>query len=357
MESNELLAAIEREEKNINTDSYSMSIREIISMFKENQINLEPVYQRVYRWDEKEASRLIESLLLGIPVPPIFVAVRDGKWDVVDGVQRLSTLLWFYGLTEKTNKSSPLKLQGLDKLEEFNQLTIEDFPYNIKFQYLDLVRINIVLLKSKSIEAEYQIFNRLNSGGISLSSQEIRSFLIVKLNRELFDMLEEFKEEAYFKESISISQNQKQISYDLELLIYTVILFHFQENKNKFKSLEKKHYQSRDRFIDECIAYLLTEIDINVEDIKDNLTIFFKEIHSTFGKNAFKTSPTTKFSPGIFILLISFMNKNKNKKIDIKTIKEGLLKTDKYIENSKRGTNVVKQFMELSKLGISYNGV
>jgi Protein of unknown function DUF262 len=82
--------------KEIHTDGYPMSIGEVISLYKDSDIDIHPEFQRIFRWTTDQKSRLIESILLGIPIPSIFVSQRpDGVWDVIDGVQRLSTIFEF----------------------------------------------------------------------------------------------------------------------------------------------------------------------------------------------------------------------------------------------------------------------
>src|SRR5262245_44345930 len=78
--------------------SYTMSIGEMRNAHRDDELDVHPEFQRMFRWTDSQKTRLIESILLGIPIPPIFVAQRkDGVWDVVDGVQRLSTILEFVG--------------------------------------------------------------------------------------------------------------------------------------------------------------------------------------------------------------------------------------------------------------------
>jgi hypothetical protein len=90
----ELKDQISARARQIRTDGYGMSIGEVISLYKNDEIDIHPEFQRIYRWNDEQKSRLIESILLGIPIPPIFVSQRsDGVWDVIDGVQRLSTIL------------------------------------------------------------------------------------------------------------------------------------------------------------------------------------------------------------------------------------------------------------------------
>ena len=82
--------------KEMVVDSYPMSIGEVMNLYKDNELDVHPEFQRFFRWDEEQKTKLIESILLGIPIPPIFVSQRmDGTWDVIDGQQRLSTILQF----------------------------------------------------------------------------------------------------------------------------------------------------------------------------------------------------------------------------------------------------------------------
>jgi uncharacterized protein with ParB-like and HNH nuclease domain len=95
---------IAKQSSTIKTDSYSMSIGELLNLYRDEELDIHPEFQRIYRWTDTQKTRLIESLLLGIPIPPVFVAQRhDGVWDVVDGVQRLSTIFQFIGELKDDN--------------------------------------------------------------------------------------------------------------------------------------------------------------------------------------------------------------------------------------------------------------
>ena len=90
---------IDLKSKEIHTENLSMSIGEVISMYNDGDLDIHPEFQRFYRWTLNQKSKLIESILLNIPIPSIFVAQRkDGVWDVVDGLQRLSTIFEFIGV-------------------------------------------------------------------------------------------------------------------------------------------------------------------------------------------------------------------------------------------------------------------
>src|SRR4051794_12792401 len=119
----ELQDQVDRQRREIHTDAYSQSISEWISLYENNEIDIHPEFQRFFRWTLLQKTKLIESILLGIPIPPIFVSQRDdGVWDVVDGLQRLSTIYQFVGIlrNEDGSRVDPLILEGtpyLPKLE------------------------------------------------------------------------------------------------------------------------------------------------------------------------------------------------------------------------------------------------
>jgi hypothetical protein len=106
---------INTKRREIKTDGYPMSIREWVSMYERNELDIHPEFQRFYRWTAGQKAALIESILLGIPLPQIFVSQRtDGVWDVVDGLQRLSTIFQFMGILRGENGKclDPLTLEG-----------------------------------------------------------------------------------------------------------------------------------------------------------------------------------------------------------------------------------------------------
>ena len=94
---------VEKTKNSLSTDRLDMSFGEIMSMYEREEIIIDPAFQRLFRWSNEQQTRFIESLVLGIPIPPIFVAeTREGKWELVDGLQRISTVLSFFGLLKTT---------------------------------------------------------------------------------------------------------------------------------------------------------------------------------------------------------------------------------------------------------------
>ncbi len=150
-------------------------------MINDGIINISPEYQRKFRWDDERQSMLIESIFLGIPVPSLFMATNsNATWEVIDGLQRLSTIVRFVAdldsnARRKVGKDDYLRLKGLERLTEMNGKTIEDIPASLKLDF-KLKPIKVITLSDKSdFQVRFDLFQRLNTGGITLTDQEIRN--------------------------------------------------------------------------------------------------------------------------------------------------------------------------------------
>ena len=105
-----LEAEISNARRTIATDGYPISFSELTSMYKDGELVIRPAFQRLFRWENDQKSNLVESILLGIPLPSIFVAqADDGTWELVDGLQRVSTILQLQGVLRDY---PPLVLEG-----------------------------------------------------------------------------------------------------------------------------------------------------------------------------------------------------------------------------------------------------
>ncbi|MGO2377887.1 DUF262 domain-containing protein [Brevibacterium aurantiacum] len=168
------------ERRKVDVGEVSFSVREIVRMYEEGDLTIAPAYQRKYRWPAEIASKFIESLFLGLPIPPVFVATNDDfEWEVVDGLQRISTLIYFVSTSTETlsaiGRTHPLKLSGLNKLTQLNDISYVDLPVNLQ-RYLNRQPIQLTSLTDKSDkEVRFDLFERLNSGAIALTPQEVRS--------------------------------------------------------------------------------------------------------------------------------------------------------------------------------------
>lgn len=170
---------LDKERRLVSFDSYDLSVRQILEMFESGEITVPPEYQRQFIWDETRESELVESVLLGIPVPSLFMATnKDSTWEIVDGVQRLGTLAHFLGterLIKKINKPSPLKIEGLEKLSSMNNESHESLPKSVQLMFATRP-LRVTVLNDKSdMAVRFDLFERLNTGGIALTNQEIRN--------------------------------------------------------------------------------------------------------------------------------------------------------------------------------------
>ena len=113
----------------IRTKSLDVSFNELYDMYSDGELAISPDYQRLFRWDEEKQSRFIESLILEMPVPPIFVIeTENGVYELIDGLQRVSSYLHFRSEKLGEEKRKPLILTGCDIVEELNGLSYDNLP-------------------------------------------------------------------------------------------------------------------------------------------------------------------------------------------------------------------------------------
>ncbi|WP_447409813.1 DUF262 domain-containing protein [Clostridium perfringens] len=193
----------------VDFNSYDLSIKEIVNMVEEGIINIAPEYQRQFRWERNRQSALIESIFLGIPIPTLFMATNaDNTWELIDGVQRISSIISFIGnkeLREKLGIDKELKLEKLTKLEGFNGLKFSELPMSIQLNFR-LSSLKVTTLSDKSDKkVRFDLFERLNRGGITLSDQEIRSCVY---RGEFSDFLKKMAENKDFLNCVKLTKSQ-----------------------------------------------------------------------------------------------------------------------------------------------------
>ena len=238
---NAFLQEIAAKAKEIHTDAYPMSIGELMSIYRDGELDIHPEFQRFFRWSPVQKSKFIESILLGLPVPSIFVSQReDGVWDVVDGVQRLSTIFEFTGMLRNNADEAiaPSTLVGTDYLpllegkvwEDAND-TSRSFPSALRLDF-KRQKLDLKIIKKESDEnTRYDLFERLNTLGSSLSDQEMRNCLLVMLNPELFHWLQSLTEIEAFQEALALTDKALIERYDMELLLRYIVFSSIPENQ------------------------------------------------------------------------------------------------------------------------------
>jgi hypothetical protein len=224
---------IDKTRAEIRTDGYPISIGEWISIYEKGELDIHPEFQRFFRWSLRQKSRLIESLLLGIPVPQIFVAQRaDGIWDVVDGLQRLSTIFQFAGvlMNEDKNKIAPLTLEATPYLPSLKDQRWEDNDHPdqsltaTQRLLIKRAKINVsIILKESDEMAKFELFQRLNTGGSMLSDQEVRNSILVMMNRDLYKWMRSLTEDPHFQTCVGLSDRAVEEQYDMELVLRFIV--------------------------------------------------------------------------------------------------------------------------------------
>jgi hypothetical protein len=227
---------IDTRRRAIKTDSYSMSLGELMNLYQSDELDLHPDFQRFFRWTDEQKTKLIESILLGIPLPPVFVSQRaDGVWDVIDGLQRLSAIFQCAGIlkNDKGEEMPPLRLAKAKYLPSLDGKRWEDKenpsdPDTLTPQQrIDIKRSKIdvnIILRESSADAKYDMFERLNSGGTQLSDQEMRNCLLLMSNKEFFKWMEGLATYPNFVTCTSLSDRPMEERYDMELVVRFITL-------------------------------------------------------------------------------------------------------------------------------------
>ncbi|XXM70825.1 DUF262 domain-containing protein [Lysinibacillus sphaericus] len=222
----ELEVEINDARNNLTTDRLDMSYGEVMSMYDRGEIIIDPDFQRLFRWSLYQKTRFIESILLGIPTPPIFVAEDDqGRWELVDGLQRTSTILSFFGELKGQTDKNDWKLTEGDLIKKFDNMSLKDLPLkfqrNIRRTYC---RVEILKWDSK-LDMRYELFNRLNTGGAPLSEQEIRNCIFRGVSTGFNDYLDRVAEYQNFVDLINVNEQKRDEGYLQELVLRISALY------------------------------------------------------------------------------------------------------------------------------------
>ena len=128
-----ILSDIGNSRNTLQTDKLDMSFGEIMNMYERDEIIINPDFQRLYRWTDYQKTRFIESVIIGIPIPPIFVAEdSQGRWEVVDGLQRLSTIFSFFGVLKNMPEKNNWILGAGDMIQTLDGFTCDTLPLKIQ---------------------------------------------------------------------------------------------------------------------------------------------------------------------------------------------------------------------------------
>lgn len=284
-----ILAEIDKKRTEFKTDNYPMSIGELLNLYEKGEIIINPDFQRYFRWSSLQKSRLIESVLLGIPIPSIFVFQRsDGIWEVVDGLQRISTLIQFMGKlpsVEGVPDKPRLRLEGTKYLpnlegyvwEKSNEEEIE-MPSSLKL-FIKRAKLNFsIIIGDSASSTKFDVFQRLNTGGTYASDQEVRNSLMIMIEKKAYNWFKELSFNNDFLETLSLSDRLIEERYPMELALRNIALTYYSYSTKK---------ELRD-FFDEVTESILEATDFKYDEYKERFFRTFALLNKIGGEDVFK---------------------------------------------------------------------
>ena len=286
---------VDKHRNDIVTDSYTVTWRELINQYKDKELTINPDYQRLFRWDIDQQTQFIESILLSIPSPPLFLARNDdATFEVIDGLQRISTVLKFFASEvfagklpantddedQHTNDIAvPAVLTEGRIVESLEGFTAATLPESL-VRIVKYARISIILLeKGSNKRARYEVFRRLNRFGSLLSDQEIRNCTARLLGKEFPDKLRTLAERPLLRSVLGLSE-EAQRRMGTEETLLRLLAFNFSPNPLKHQIRE---------YLDDFMEYASEGKFKLSEDISNRLESAFTLIHEAIPDgNAFR---------------------------------------------------------------------
>lgn len=267
------------------TEQARYPLNTIVGLIESGNYILKPGFQRRHRWDNKRKSKLIESFIINVPIPPIFLyETTYSKYEVMDGLQRITAIYEFY--------NDGFALEGLEEWSELNGYKYNELPEVIKLGIDRRYLSSIILLQEtaknelEALNMKQLVFERLNSGGVDLSDQETRNALYDgALNKLCLKLSCNTKFRKLFAIPVNVDKKNKitgNVLYDKMEDVELVLRFF------AFRQIEKWTDNYIKKFLDE---YLILGNEFS-EDTLENLEKCFKVtidiIYEIMGESAFR---------------------------------------------------------------------
>ena len=250
------------------------SLIEFDRLHKEGNLILDPDWQREYVWTTKRASRLIESFLIGLPVPVIYLSVNnENEYEVIDGLQRLTSVFDFL--------NNKFKLTGLEIKNELNGSQFKDLPKPLQNKLRNTTIRTIELTQTTHKDLVFLMFERLNTGGVALNEMEIRNCLYRGKLNDLIKELAQFKE---FKDCIAqkyINKRMKDRSLVLRFLAFYQMTF-------------TKARKGLKAFFNSFFETYRNPGEETLNEFSNKFKHSMKAAYSIFGDKGFRLKPTSR---------------------------------------------------------------
>ena len=293
-------------ERTVRTQNIEYTPEMILKRIESKEIKLNPEYQRNHRWDDKTSARLIESLILNIPIPLIYLSQdidlddetgeNVSRYSVIDGQQRLTAIVNFF--------SNELPLTELETFGELNGLYFKDLP---SFLIRRLEDRSIKFLRIDSTvdsELKYYIFEKLNRGSVNLEPQELRNSIY---RGKFNDLLKKLAKYPNFKILLQVkNENNKKVKKmeDIEIVL-RFFAFAFENNYLNYKDEGLENFLSN--YMEQINQRVKIENDL-LESMEEDFYIFIDFIIKNFGEQAFakyNKKNITTFNKSVFDALVT----------------------------------------------------
>ncbi len=299
-------------ERKIFTHKAEYSVEFLHKKTKRGKLNLQPDFQRHFVWDKIKSSNLIESLLLDVPIPVIYLAEdEDGSMSVIDGQQRLCAVFSF--IDGQLPDGKQFKLNGLKILRDLNQKSFAELDESYQDKLEATTLSTITIKKESDTELRFEIFERLNTGSVKLNDQELRNCIF---RGRYLELLKELSSEPDYKYIMGFKNPDKRMK-DVEYVLHFGAFYHqtylkYNKSLSNFLNNEMKQFR-----------------DINKEDEQDLIAKFRKAVQinkSLFGNRSFRRircgdsedpnatwKNTTVINAALYdVMMTSFLNIDKN---------------------------------------------
>ncbi|WP_216603073.1 DUF262 domain-containing protein [Vibrio coralliilyticus] len=353
-----IIDEIETATHQLKTDNYAMSIGEIINLYRDGDMILDPAFQRLFRWEDGQKTKLIESILIGIPVPEIFVAQKsDHTWHVVDGVQRLSTILQMAGVLDNY---PPLTFESCKYIPSLEGQSWKTLPAELQ-RSVKRSKLKITILRTTdSDEAQYELFQRLNTGGTNLSVQEVRNCVILMFDEELYNLINELKNYPNFLNCLTLKEEDYEQEEHMELILRMFIGYN---NQVKYEEHGQINKIVISEFIDKETIRLVNTADYNAFSSAFKRT--FDMLNLTLGENTFKKydSQINKFKGGFNVSIFEILTIGIASNIDSvsslgsKALEEkikDIQSEEEIVKSLGRGVRAIKRFRDTTLFSRAY---
>ncbi|MCD0169468.1 DUF262 domain-containing protein [Deinococcus sp. 23YEL01] len=194
----------ENKQREIFTSVVDFNLGTLTDLIEDDIVDLKPKYQRRFRWDNIRRSKLIESFLMNVPVPPVFFNEDEyGNYSVIDGKQRLAAVHDYI--------KGRFALEGLTVFHELNNKTFDEIHKSLRgiLRTRPTIRA-IIILKQSDSDIKFEVFQRLNTGGVKLNAQEIRNSAFTG---SFNDFLLEVSENKLFHSMLGIKKKSESKFY------------------------------------------------------------------------------------------------------------------------------------------------